>query len=162
MRVVRVRHDGRRAARLAQAQAQAQHLRTSGAASRASRRWQKLHLTIRAADAFAAAAAASLAPCVVCAEAVRPSECVSCESHGHRLCADCLDGFVGSLIGTTELRDRFGGLPCVAVDRTHAPAQLHLRPTALARAVVQPLLRATRCGATWRRCCRPRQARRRT
>ena len=129
------------AARLAQAQAQAQHLRTSGAASRASRRWQKLHLTIRAADAFAAAAAASLAPCVVCAEAVRPSECVSCESHGHRLCADCLDGFVGSLIGTTELRDRFGGLPCVAVDGTHAPAQLHLRPTALARAAVQPLLR---------------------
>ena len=55
-------------------------------------RWQRLNTTVMVSNAFRSA---GLAPCLVCAEPVRAAS-LCCESHGHRMCADCVNGYVGS------------------------------------------------------------------
>lgn len=100
-------------------------------------RWQRLNTTVMVSNAFRSA---GLAPCLVCAEPVRAAASLCCESHGHRMCADCVNGYVGSLTGTSMIADRAGGLPCIAADGTHGPAEIDRRPNSFERPAVEKLL----------------------
>ena len=80
----------------------------------------------------------SVQPCMVCFDVA--STRLVCPSHDqHRLCGECACSYVRTLVGTAQLSQRDGGLPCLAADGTHAPS-IESRPTVFSRDVIEPLL----------------------
>lgn len=106
---------------------------------RARQRWAQLRLAFRASLAFRRSAAQ--VECMCCCEIVPGATSLVCvEESKHDLCAGCASGYIESLMGSKTLRQREGGLPCIAIDGVHCEPCLDLRPTMWARETIQPLL----------------------
>eukprot|EP00927_Polykrikos_kofoidii_P030001 TRINITY_DN25883_c0_g1_i1.p1 TRINITY_DN25883_c0_g1~~TRINITY_DN25883_c0_g1_i1.p1 ORF type:complete len:671 (+),score=91.43 TRINITY_DN25883_c0_g1_i1:178-2013(+) len=80
--------------------------------------------------------------CVVCFDELAeddPTAGLVC-SAGHSLCADCVNGQINAMQGSEELKQRCGGLPCLAYDASESAKPLRDRPTLFPRSRVEALL----------------------